>query len=238
VPATSIDRQCGSSQQALHFAAQAVTALRAKKHVYLQKPLTHHLHEARILSAEAAKAGVTTQMGTQGHSSIETSLTVDLIKSGAIGKVREVICWENKKASWWPKVTERKAQADPVPEHIDWNLWLGPAPWEPYNERRCDGNFGTNGNSWRSYYDYSGGSLTDWGAHHFGGAIFAGILAAYASTGAWPVTAAVGDQAPRQSTSPPIVAPSRSWSRHWSTRARRATAADARQEPLTPMRST
>jgi predicted dehydrogenase len=61
-------------------AAQAVTALRAKKHVYLQKPLTHHIHEARILSAEAAKAGVTTQMGTQGHSSIETSLAVDLIK--------------------------------------------------------------------------------------------------------------------------------------------------------------
>ena len=81
-------------------AAMAVTALRAKKHVYLQKPLTHHIHEARVLGAEAAKAGVTTQMGTQGHSNIETSLAVDLIKSGAIGKVKEVICWENKKSNW------------------------------------------------------------------------------------------------------------------------------------------
>ena len=122
-------------------AAQAVTALRAKKHVYLQKPLTHHLHEARILSAEAAKAGVTTQMGTQGHSSVETSLAVDLIKSGAIGKVKAVICWENKKASWWPKVTQRKAEADPVPANVDWNLWLGVANEVPSSKapiiRRC-----------------------------------------------------------------------------------------------------
>jgi hypothetical protein len=55
-------------------------------------------------------------------------------------------------------------------------MWLGPAPWEPYNPGRCDGNFGTGGNSWRSYVDYSGGNLTDWGAHHFGGAIFAADL--------------------------------------------------------------
>jgi predicted dehydrogenase len=61
----------------------------------------------------------------------------------------------------------------PTPPDIDWDLWLGPAPWEPYNPGRCDGNFGTGGGSWRSYVDYSGGSLTDWGAHHFGGAIFA-----------------------------------------------------------------
>ena len=110
-------------------AAMAVAALRAGKHVYLQKPLTHHLHEARVLGVEAAKAGVTTQMGTQGHSSVETSLTVDLIKSGAIGKVKEVICWENKKANWWPKVTARKAQADVVPESLDWDLWLGVMLW-------------------------------------------------------------------------------------------------------------
>jgi 3',5'-cyclic AMP phosphodiesterase CpdA len=52
-------------------------------------------------------------------------------------------------------------------------MWLGPAPWAPYNHARCDGNFGTSGNSWRSYIDYSGGGMTDWGAHHFGGATFA-----------------------------------------------------------------
>jgi predicted dehydrogenase len=142
-------------------AAQAVTALRAKKHVYLQKPLTHHLHEARILSAEAAKAGVTTQMGTQGHSSIETSLAVDLIKSGAIGKVKEVICWENKKASWWPKVTQRKAEADPVPANVDWNLWLGVANEVPFLEGAYHPSM------WRSWVDFGVGMMGDMGCHYF-----------------------------------------------------------------------
>jgi hypothetical protein len=54
-----------------------------------------------------------------------------------------------------------------------WDLWLGPAPWAPYNPHRCSGSFSTAGNSWRSYEDYSGGGMTDWGAHHFGGATFA-----------------------------------------------------------------
>jgi predicted dehydrogenase len=142
-------------------AAQAVTTLRAKKHVYLQKPLTHHLHEARILSAEAAKAGVTTQMGTQGHSSVETSLAVDLIKSGAIGKVKEVICWENKKASWWPKVTQRKAEADPVPANVDWNLWLGVANEVPFLEGAYHPSM------WRSWVDFGVGMMGDMGCHYF-----------------------------------------------------------------------
>jgi len=62
---------------------------------------------------------------------------------------------------------------EPVPEGFDWEMWLGPAPWAPFNSKRCDGNFSTVDNSWRSYWDYSGGEITDWGAHHFGGATFA-----------------------------------------------------------------
>ena len=156
----SIDAVTIGTPDHMH-ASMAVTALRARKHVYLQKPLTHHIHEARILGAEAAKAGVTTQMGTQGHSSIETSLAVDLIKSGAIGKVKEVICWENKKSSWWPKVTERKAQADPVPEHIDWNLWLGVANEVPF----LDGAY--HPSMWRSWVDFGVGMMGDMGCHYF-----------------------------------------------------------------------
>ena len=142
-------------------AAMAVAALRAGKPVYLQKPLTHHLSEARVLSQEAKKAGVTTQMGTQGHSSIETSLTVDLIKSGAIGKVKEVICWENKKATWWPKVTQRKAQADAVPEGLDWNLWLGVAQEMPYLDQAYHPSM------WRSWADFGVGMMGDMGCHYF-----------------------------------------------------------------------
>ena len=59
------------------------------------------------------------------------------------------------------------------PDDIDWEMWLGPAPWAPYNSKRCSGSYSTSGNSWRSYIDYSGGGMTDWGAHHFGGATFA-----------------------------------------------------------------
>ena len=142
-------------------AAIAVTALRAKKPVYLQKPLTHHISEARVLSAEARKAGVTTQMGTQGHSSIETSLAVDLIKSGAIGKIKEVICWENKAASWWPKVTERKAVADPIPEGLDWNRWLGVAHEVPFLDKAYHPSM------WRSWTDFGVGMMGDMGCHYF-----------------------------------------------------------------------
>lgn len=156
----SIDAVTIGTPDHMH-AAMAVTALRAKKHVYLQKPLTHHIHEARILGIEAAKAGVTTQMGTQGHSSVETSLTVDVIKSGAIGKVKEVICWENKKANWWPKITERKAQADPVPDHIDWNLWLGVANEVPFLDRAYHPSM------WRSWVDFGVGMMGDMGCHYF-----------------------------------------------------------------------
>lgn len=142
-------------------ASIAVTMLWAKKPVYLQKPLTHHLSEARVLSEEAKKAGVTTQMGTQGHSSIETSLAVDLIKSGAIGKIKEVICWENKAANWWPKVLERKAQADPLPEGLDWNLWLGVAKEVPFLDKAYHPSM------WRSWTDFGVGMMGDMGCHYF-----------------------------------------------------------------------
>src|SRR5688572_13588856 len=93
-------------------AAPAVTALRAKKHVYLQKPMASTLHECRVIAEEAAKARVVTQLGNQGRSSIESRLAVELIKSGAIGKIKEVILWENKPLNWWPKNTELRPTAD------------------------------------------------------------------------------------------------------------------------------
>ena len=139
----------------------AVTMLRAKKHVYLQKPLTHHVNEERVLAEEARKAGVTTQMGTQGHSSIEAHMTFDLIRNGAIGKVKEVICWENKKANWWPRVTERKPQPDAVPENLNWDLWLGVADPVPF----LDGAY--HPKMWRAWVDFGVGMMGDMGCHYF-----------------------------------------------------------------------
>src|SRR6187431_1802049 len=101
-------------------AAPAVTALRAKKHVYLQKPMAPTLHECRVITQEAAKAGVVTQLGNQGRSSLESRMTVELLRSGAIGKIKEVLLWENKPLTWWAKNTELRAKSDPVPAGFDW----------------------------------------------------------------------------------------------------------------------
>ncbi|HEY6167902.1 MAG TPA: Gfo/Idh/MocA family oxidoreductase, partial [Verrucomicrobiae bacterium] len=113
-------------------AAPAVTALRAKKHVYLQKPMATTLNECRVITQEAVKAGVVTQLGNQGRSSIESRTTVELIRRGAIGKIKEVLLWENKPLSWWPKNTELRARGDSIPAGLDWDLWLGVREPRPY----------------------------------------------------------------------------------------------------------
>ena len=142
-------------------AAPAVTALRAKKHLYLQKPMATTLHECRVITEEAKKAGVVTQLGNQGRSSVESRMTVQLLRSGAIGKVKEVILWENKPLGWWPKNTELRAQGDAIPAGLDWNLWLGVQEARPY---LADTYHPQN---WRAWFGFGGGELGDMGCHHF-----------------------------------------------------------------------
>lgn len=142
-------------------AAPAVTALRAKKHVYLQKPMAPTLHECRVISEEAAKAGVVTQLGNQGRSSIESRMTVELIRSGAIGKIKEVLLWENKPLTWWPKNTELRAHGDPIPAGFDWDLWLGVREPRPYLENTY------HPKNWRAWFDFGVGEMGDMGCHHF-----------------------------------------------------------------------
>jgi len=142
-------------------AGPAVTAIRAKKHVYLQKPMATTLHECRVITQEAAKAGVVTQLGNQGRSSIESRMAVELIRTGAIGKIKEVILWENKPLRWWPKNTELRVPGDPVPEGLDWNLWLGVALPRPYLENTY------HPKQWRAWLDFGVGEMGDMGCHHF-----------------------------------------------------------------------
>jgi predicted dehydrogenase len=142
-------------------AAPAVIAMRAKKHVYLQKPMATTLNECRVITQEAAKAGVVTQLGNQGRSSIESRMTVELIRSGAIGKIKEVILWENKPLNWWPKNTELRAQGDPVPAGLDWDLWLGVREPRPYLADTY------HPKTWRAWLDFGCGEMGDMGCHHF-----------------------------------------------------------------------
>ncbi len=142
-------------------AAPAVTALRAKKHLYLQKPMAPTLHECRVITQEAAKAGVVTQLGNQGRSSRESRMTVALLRGGAIGRIQEVMLWENKPLNWWPKNTELRAQADAIPAGFDWDWWLGVREPRPY---LADTYHPKN---WRAWFDFGVGEMGDMGCHHF-----------------------------------------------------------------------
>src|SRR5947208_1613345 len=142
-------------------AAPAVTALRAKKHLYLQKPMATTLHECRVITQEAAKAGVVSQLGNQGRSSVESRMAVELIRSGVIGKIKEVILWENKPLTWWPKNTELRALADPIPAGLDWDLWLGVREPRPYLADTYQPK------TWRAWFDFGVGEMGDMGCHHF-----------------------------------------------------------------------
>jgi len=104
----------------------AMEAMRHGKHVYVQKPLTRTVYESRVLTETARKYGVVTQMGNQGHSSDSIRKICEWIWDGAIGDVREVHAWTDRPV--WPQGIARPKETPPVPETLDWDLWLGPAP--------------------------------------------------------------------------------------------------------------
>jgi predicted dehydrogenase len=137
-------------------AAATLLALRLGKHVYCEKPLTHAIDEARAVAQAAAQAGVATQMGNTGHSSENTRRAVELIRTGAIGAVREVHAWTNRPI--WPQGIDRPAEHPTTPTHIHWDLWLGPAPERPYNAAY-------HPFKWRGWWDFGTGALGDMACH-------------------------------------------------------------------------
>jgi len=144
----------------------AMAAMRAGKHVYCQKPLTHNIEETRKLVAAARELKVVTQMGIQGHSRESTRILCEWIWDGAIGPVREVIAWSSLSyypwghANWSPKCSERPRETADVPSTLDWDLWLGPADRRPYHP--C-----YHPRSWRAWRDFGCGMLGDRGVHSF-----------------------------------------------------------------------
>jgi predicted dehydrogenase len=142
----------------------AKAAMEAGKHVYCQKPLTHDVFEARRLAEIAAETGVVTQMGIQGHSGRGACQVAEWIQAGVVGEVREVDAWCDLSyypwghASWSSPVDKRPAESPPIPEHVDWDMWIGPAPMRPYHS--C-----YHPRSWRSWWDFGCGMMGDRGAH-------------------------------------------------------------------------
>ncbi len=136
----------------------AIAACRAGKDVYCEKPLSLTIREAEEMVRAARRHGTVFQTGSQQRSSSNFRLACEIVRSGRIGKLQKVI------VNIGPPSTEKCFPAQPVREGLDWDRWLGPAPWAPYNEERCSGDYG---GGWRRVRDYSGGMTTDWGAHHY-----------------------------------------------------------------------
>ena len=141
----------------LHAAISAA-AMKKRKHVFCQKPLTHTVYEARRLAEIARETSVATQIAVGNQASESTRQLCEWIWSGAIGPVREVMNWSSR--PFWPQGLERPKETEAVPEGLDWNLWLGPAPERPFNHAYLPF-------VWRGWCDFGCGSLGDMGSYSF-----------------------------------------------------------------------
>jgi len=149
----SIDAVVVSTPDHTHAVAVAA-ALKLGKHVYCEKPLTWSVYEARVLRELARKRKVTTQMGNQGTASEGFRRAVELVQAGVIGEVREVHAW----VSAFNETQDRPTETPPVPLTLQWDLWLGPAPYRPYHPAYVPYR-------WRHWRDFGTGQLGNWGCH-------------------------------------------------------------------------
>jgi Oxidoreductase family, NAD-binding Rossmann fold/Oxidoreductase family, C-terminal alpha/beta domain len=135
----------------------ASTAMKLGKHVYCQKPLVQTVYEARMLRKLAKEKKLATQMGNQGSAEPGLRRAVEVVHAGLIGAVTEVHVWSNRPI--WPQGIDRPAGSDPVPESLDWDLWLGPAQQRPYKKDTY------HSFKWRGWYDFGTGALGDMACH-------------------------------------------------------------------------
>jgi predicted dehydrogenase len=138
----------------------SMAAMRKRKHVLCQKPMTHSIAEARRVAQMAREMKVTASLPVNNPSTESTRLIASWIADGAIGKVREIHNWTDR--PYWPQGVERPAQASPVPEGLDWDMWLGPAAERPYSNAYLPF-------VWRGWYDFGCGSFGDMGCYSFAG---------------------------------------------------------------------
>ncbi|MCH8327264.1 MAG: Gfo/Idh/MocA family oxidoreductase [Candidatus Marinimicrobia bacterium] len=143
----------------------SMAVLEMGKHLYCEKPLTHTVFEARRITEAARAAGVATQMGNQGMAYEGNRLINEWIWDGAIGQVHEVHIWSDRPTRlgtpelWWPQAMERPLDQPAIPSTLDWDLWLGPAPYRPYHPAYVPF-------LWRGWWDFGGGGLGDMGIHN------------------------------------------------------------------------
>ncbi|MFO0909996.1 MAG: Gfo/Idh/MocA family oxidoreductase [Isosphaeraceae bacterium] len=158
--ATKIDAVTVSTPDHTHAPA-ALMAMRLGKPVYCQKPLAHTPYECRLMRETAAERKVATQMGNQGTSHPGFRSGVELIRSGAVGTIREIHVWTNRPFKYWkqsPDLVARPKETPPVPDFLAWDTWLGPAPERPYHPVY-------HPHDWRGWFDFGTGALGDMACH-------------------------------------------------------------------------
>lgn len=142
-------------------AVASMMAIKLKKHVYTQKPLSYSVFEARALREAAKKYGVCTQMGTQGAAIDGFRTAIEVLRSGVIGAVHEVHLWTDRCGKYWkqaPDIIARPDESPPIPSHVNWDLFLGPAPERPYHPAY-------HPFAWRGWRDFGTGALGDMACH-------------------------------------------------------------------------
>src|SRR5262249_46627936 len=153
----SVDAVVVCTTDHLHASITAA-AMRKRKHVFCQKPLTHTIYEARRIAEITRETGVATQIAVGNQASEDTRLLCEWIWAGVIGPVREVHNWSTR--PFWPQGVERPKDLETVPEGLNWDLWLGPAPMRPYNHVYLPF-------VWRGWYDFGSGAIGDMGCYSF-----------------------------------------------------------------------
>ena len=148
----------------------SLAALRAGKHVFVEKPMAHSIEETRVMTRVARETGLATQMGNLGHAGEGLRQTREWIQAGAIGKVLEIHCWSDRPGTpghiWWPQPVERPTDRPPVPKDLDWDLFIGGAPMRPYHPAYHPQN-------WRGWFDFGNGAVGDMAVHNMDPAFFA-----------------------------------------------------------------
>jgi predicted dehydrogenase len=137
-------------------AVPTLAAMQLKKHVYVQKPMTHDIFEARMLTEAARHYKVVTQMGNQGSSGDGVRTMQEWYNAGLIGDAHTIRCWTNRPV--WPQGVGAPTEKEEVPKELDWNLWLGPTQMHDYHKTYVPF-------SWRGFWDFGTGALGDMGCH-------------------------------------------------------------------------
>jgi predicted dehydrogenase len=138
----------------------AITAMRAGKHVYSQKPMAHSVWEAREMAKAAKRTGRATSVSIFNAQTPESLRVIDMVRSDVVGPVHRVDIWTTRASAFWKQGLQTPSTTDPVPAGLNWDMWLGPAPDRPYNHAYLPF-------VWRAWYDYGCGAIGDMGEYGF-----------------------------------------------------------------------